>query len=60
MEMPLLKRPDWWLPAIVICVLWVIDVLGGNTFLETLIVTYRRIRGWPTSSMRQQRRIAML
>jgi hypothetical protein len=35
MEMPLLKRPDWWLPAIVICV-WVIDVLDGNTFLETL------------------------
>jgi hypothetical protein len=38
MEIPsLLKRPDWWLLAIVICVLWVIDcVLDGNTFLETL------------------------
>jgi hypothetical protein len=38
MEMPSpLKRPDWWLLAIVICALWVIDcVLDGNTFLETL------------------------
>jgi hypothetical protein len=38
MKMPsLLRHPDWWLLAIVISVLWVIDcVLDGNTFLETL------------------------
>jgi hypothetical protein len=33
----LLRHPDWWLLAIVICVLSVIDcVLDGNTLLETL------------------------
>jgi hypothetical protein len=38
MKMPsLLRHPDWWLLAIVICILWVIDcVLDGNTLIETL------------------------